>query len=81
VSNFEPSHLEAIKHCRVTPAVNQIEVTPYLPNDKVIKYCHDRGIHVSAHSPLGLRGTTDRVLEDPVVRRPALLHMGWAAWR
>src|SRR5262245_32327917 len=74
VSNFSVSHLEAIRDCHVTPADNQIEVTPYLPNDRTIKYCQEHGIHVTAYAPLGARGTDRQVLNDPVVGRSDLQH-------
>ncbi|WP_218221554.1 aldo/keto reductase [Nesterenkonia sp. Act20] len=53
VSNFQPDHLQRlIDATGVAPAVNQIEMHPYFPNDEVREYCQDHGIAVQAWSPL-----------------------------
>ena len=54
VSNFTVKHLEAIiKATGETPAVNQIEAHPLLPQDDLVEYCKKEGIHLTAYSPLG----------------------------
>ncbi len=64
VSNFEPAHLERLAaETGTIPAVNQIEVHPYLLNDKVRAYGAEHGIVTQAWSPIA-KGT---VLHDPVV--------------
>jgi diketogulonate reductase-like aldo/keto reductase len=68
VSNFMTHHLgELLARAKVVPAVNQIEISPFLQQREVRAYCEARGIVVEAYSPLtkGLR------LDDPVVRRIA----------
>ncbi|HWU86932.1 MAG TPA: aldo/keto reductase [Kofleriaceae bacterium] len=68
VSNFMTHHLdELLARVKVTPAVNQIEISPFLQQRDVRAYCEARGILVEAYSPLtkGLR------LDHPVVRRIA----------
>jgi alcohol dehydrogenase (NADP+) len=56
VSNFNITQLEdIIKNCHVKPAVNQIEVHPYMQNDKLIEFCQNNGIVVMAYSPLGAK--------------------------
>jgi 2,5-diketo-D-gluconate reductase A len=64
VSNFQPHHLRRLHaEGEITPAVDQIEVNPYLTQDEVRRFCADHEIVVEAWSPLG-RGS---VLTDPTV--------------
>ncbi|KIS27157.1 oxidoreductase [Arthrobacter sp. SPG23] len=76
VSNFQPAHLERLlETAEVVPAVNQIELHPWLQQDE-LRQLHDRiGIRTEAWSPLG-RG---QVLEDPVVLELAAAHRRTAA--
>lgn len=76
VSNFQPAHLERLlEGAEVVPAVNQIELHPWLQQDE-LRRLHDRlGIRTEAWSPLG-RG---QVLEDPVVLELAAAHRRTAA--
>jgi diketogulonate reductase-like aldo/keto reductase len=71
VSNFQPAHLERLlETAEVVPAVNQIELHPWLQQDE-LRQLHSRlGIRTEAWSPLG-RG---KVLEDPVVQELAAAH-------
>jgi diketogulonate reductase-like aldo/keto reductase len=82
VSNFQIHHLEQLLEAtEVVPAVNQIELHPWL-QQAGLRAFHDRhGIRTEAWSPLG-RGA---VLEDPVVqelarqlgRTPAQVVLRW----
>ncbi|HWC33493.1 MAG TPA: aldo/keto reductase [Mycobacteriales bacterium] len=64
VSNFHAHHLNRLfAETDVVPAVNQIEVHPYLVQDELRTFCADHQIAVEAWSPLG-RGA---VLEDPTI--------------
>jgi len=68
VSNFQVPHLQRIiAETGVTPAVNQIEVHPYLTNEEVRAFDRDNGILTEAWSPIAQGG----VLDDEVVRRVA----------
>lgn len=65
VSNFQPDHLRAvIAATGVVPAVNQVEVNPYLTQMPLRALHAELGIVTEAWSPLA-RG---RVLNDPVVQ-------------
>jgi diketogulonate reductase-like aldo/keto reductase len=55
VSNYLKSHLEELlTHCKVIPAVNQIELSPfnYLSREDTIDFCHVNGIIIESYSPL-----------------------------
>jgi diketogulonate reductase-like aldo/keto reductase len=53
VSNFMPKHLhELLSHAKVVPAVNQIEVSPFLQQRDVRALCAEHKIIVEAYSPL-----------------------------
>ena len=68
VSNFQPAHLDRLaKESSTVPAVNQIEVHPYLTNDEVRSYDKEHGIATEAWSPIA----QGKVLDDPVIARIA----------
>lgn len=54
VSNFGITRLEQlISESRYTPAVNQVELHPYNPQNELLGYCQEKGIYLTAYSPLG----------------------------
>ncbi|MEE9591951.1 MAG: aldo/keto reductase [Thermoplasmata archaeon] len=64
VSNYMVHHLEELlDHSGVTPALNQIELSPYNFRSRqgVVEFCQAKGIQVEAYSPL----TKGRRLRDP----------------
>jgi len=76
VSNFTVPHLETLlSDSRIKPANNQVELHPYLPQNELAQYCKEKGIVITAYSPLGspgnIPGDTDVLLEDPLVLRIA----------
>ncbi|VUC29168.1 unnamed protein product [Clonostachys rosea] len=44
-----------IEIARIIPAVNQVELHPYLPQHELLKFSQDHGILLMAHQPLGGR--------------------------
>jgi len=53
VSNYTMRHLEELlADSPVVPAVNQIELSPFLTRTALADYCQSRGIVVEAYSPL-----------------------------
>jgi 2,5-diketo-D-gluconate reductase A len=86
VSNFQVPHLERLAaETDVVPAVNQIEVHPYVVNDEVRAYGQAHGILTEAWSPIA----QGQVLDDPVVvqiasavgRTPAQTVLRWHVQR
>jgi 2,5-diketo-D-gluconate reductase A len=68
VSNFQVEHLERLAaEINTVPAVNQIEVHPYLTNEAVRGYGREHRIATEAWSPIAQGG----VLEDPTITRIA----------
>jgi len=64
VSNFQIHHLETLaRDTETVPAVNQIEIHPYYPNDAVRTYGIDHTIVTEAWSPIA----QGDVLGDPLV--------------
>jgi glycerol 2-dehydrogenase (NADP+) len=54
VANFSTVNLEKLlQTANVVPAVNQTEIQPLLPQDKLHAFCKSKGIHQTAFGPLG----------------------------
>ena len=54
VSNFKPAHLERLRaETDVVPAVNQIQISPYIPRAEQRAYDTEHGILTTSWSPLG----------------------------
>ncbi|QNN52841.1 aldo/keto reductase [Nocardioides mesophilus] len=72
VSNFEPHHLQRLlDRVEVVPAVNQVELHPYLQQHEVRAANAAHGIVTEAWSPLAKGG---ELLGDPVITRIARKH-------
>lgn len=86
VSNFQANHLRRlIQETEIVPAVNQIEVHPYLTNEDVRAVDAEHGIATEAWSPIA----QGLVLDDPVItgiakehdRTPAQIVLRWHVQR
>jgi 2,5-diketo-D-gluconate reductase A len=86
VSNFQPHHLRRLfGETEVRPAVNQIEVHPYLAQDDVRAFDADHEIVTEAWSPIA----QGKVLGDPAItaiaerlgRTPAQVALRWHVQR
>ncbi|MGI8762335.1 MAG: aldo/keto reductase [Jatrophihabitantaceae bacterium] len=65
VSNFQPAHLRRIiEETGTVPAVNQIELHPYLVQDELRGFDSEHGIATEAWSPIARGG---ELLEEPAI--------------
>lgn len=76
VSNVGTAQLrDILNYCRIKPAVLQVEMHPYLTQQKLLKYCRLKGIAVTAFSNLGASSyvslgdaqNSESCLCDPVI--------------
>lgn len=98
VCNYSVALLrDLLAYAGVRPAVLQVELHPYLTQEKLLRFCRDEGIAVTAFSPLGapsyvplgMASAADGVLDHPVVvaaaqavgRTPAQVVLRWAVQR
>ena len=98
VSNFGVSLLrDLLAHARIPPAVLQVELHPYLTQEKLLRFCHEAGIAVTGFSPLGalsyfslgMATTEESVVDHAVVRQiaarvqktPAQVVLRWGVQR
>lgn len=73
VSNFSTYNLsKLLEVAMLVPAVNQVELHPSLPQDKLAKYCKEKGIQLVAHPPLG--GPDSELLADETLMKIAKKH-------
>lgn len=86
VSNFKPAHLETLlAAASIVPAVNQIEISPFIPRVEQRAYGTRHGILTESWSPLG--GSGAGVLDSAVVagmaarlgRTPGQVVLRWHA--
>ena len=77
VSNCSTAKLAALlPHCRIRPAMNQVERHPWLQQPNLLAFCQGHGIGLTAYSPLGssAAGGPALLLSDPVITSIAAAH-------
>ena len=88
VSNFGKKNLQTlIDNCEIVPAVNQVELHPYLQQTELVDFCNKNMIAITAYSPLGSGHHTDKpnLLEDTTIKEishklkitPAQVILSW----
>lgn len=75
ISNFNSVQIDRLLSvAKIRPVTNQIEVSPKLNQRQLTKFCKDRGIVVTAYSPLGrpdLKNRTPSYIFDDKVEKIA----------
>jgi len=83
VCNFSVAKLDALcRQAAIRPAMNQIELHPYLQQGPTLEFCRQNGILVTAYSPLGSgdrpagmkKSGEPTLLDNPVGQRVATKH-------
>jgi D-xylose reductase len=83
VCNFGVSLLrDLLSYAEIVPAVLQVEMHPFLTQEKLLRFCVEEEIAVTAFSPLGaasyysigMAGEGDSALEQPIVQETARQH-------
>jgi D-xylose reductase len=83
VCNFNIALLrDLVSYAAVPPAVLQVELHPFLTQEKLIRFCQEEAIVVTAFSPLGaasyvplgMARDDESVLDQPAVQEAAARH-------
>lgn len=88
---------DLLAYASIAPQVLQVEMHPYLTQQRLLRFCQDENITVTAFSPFGassyvplnMAGENENVLEDPVVKKiasdlgktPGQIVLRWAVQR
>eukprot|EP00775_Hariotina_reticulata_P011971 gene11971-12114_t len=83
VSNFGVPHLKKLSQTAlIPPAINQIELHPWLQWRDVVKYCQENGVIVEAYSPLAkaskLSDPKLTALAQTLGKTPAQVLLRWS---
>lgn len=72
---------DVLSYCKVKPAVLQVELHPYNAQEKLIRYCREKGIAVTGFSNLGAASyhqmgveISESCMEEPLVKEVAAAH-------
>jgi D-xylose reductase len=73
---------DLLSYATIAPAVLQVELHPFLTQEKLLRFCRENGIAVTGFSPLGalsyvelgVAGPEQSVLEESAIRAAAQRH-------
>ncbi|KAL2327347.1 hypothetical protein Fmac_020774 [Flemingia macrophylla] len=78
VSNFSCKKLEnLLSFASIPPSVNQVELNPTWQQKKLRAYCQEKGIIITAYSPLGAPGAiwgSNNVMDNQLLKEIAVTH-------
>jgi alcohol dehydrogenase (NADP+) len=73
VANFTaPMLMDMLAYATIPPAINQIELHPYLQQSRLVEFCQERGVNITAYSPLGRPGA-EKAQEYPLLTEDATI--------
>ncbi|KAE9586103.1 hypothetical protein Lal_00009868 [Lupinus albus] len=76
ISNFGIKKMsEILQTATIPPAVNEVEMNASWQQENLRKFCKEKGIHVSAWSPLGSNGSmwgSNAVIDNPILKDIAI---------
>jgi len=80
VSNFNSHQIQRILNiCKIRPVTNQVECHPYFNQKKLIDYCKQQQITITAYSPLGSGDRPWANISEPnLMENPTLKKMAQA---
>lgn len=83
ISNFGTSLIrDLLSYARIRPAVLQVELHPYLTQEKLLQYCRNENLAVTGFSPLGAESyfslgmaqPEESLFKHPVISRISQVH-------
>lgn len=89
VSNFNSKDLENLwDKSNHKPEVNQVEIHPLLPQNELLEFSNQKGIHLTAYAPIGSGGNAEKsisILENQTILKlaeekncsPAQIALAW----
>jgi diketogulonate reductase-like aldo/keto reductase len=94
VCNFTTMMIfDLLTYAKIKPVINQIELHPYNSQQELLDYCLERGVNVTAYSPLANPGLEGRegpnLLNEQIIKKlakkyqktPAQILINWALCR
>src|SRR5690606_16752359 len=69
LSNFNSRKIsEILAYARIQPEMNQVELHPFLPQNKLLKFCTENNIFVTGYAPLGSSyRVTNKEVDFPIL--------------